>query len=77
MAQPSHASSCGVRVARSFARAELALPLTGRERRDDALESRILGYLLLDLLDGADDCRVIFSAEAAADLGVAHRGELA
>jgi len=78
MAQSSHADSFGVsREASSFTCAALALAETGRERRDDALESRILGDLLLDLFDCADDRRVIFSTEAAADLGIAHRGELA
>src|SRR5258706_9125979 len=47
------------------------------DRADDAAHGRIFGAQALDLSHGADDRRVILAAEAAADLGEAHLGELA
>src|SRR5512140_917245 len=64
-------------VARTVRWPGLALAKASGQGRDDASQAGILSHLLLDLANRADDGRVIFSAEATADLGIAHRGELA
>ena len=56
---------------------DLALAQSGRQRGHHTSQTWIFGHFLLDLLDRANDGRVIFSAEAAADLRIAHGGELA